>query len=309
MDIEPYSAEQKRHVREVQDLWARYAPLMAESRDLVGGMQWKTIRGREYLYRYAPDPVTKKKRSTSLGPRTAEIEAIYARFMERRTLVKLDLPPLEEAVSTQARVSKALRLGRLPRATGEFLGKLGNSGLGAHLVVTSELAMFGYETVFTREFPSIETPALQFMLLDDAIAVDLLTELASAFPGVTSRQHRSGKIALAYEDIHFEIWSRADFMGELEHQGEYDQVYCIGERLEGDPIATFTFDRSGRPVPLSVPDPIAFSMMATVRGGIDAELGPTLARLATRSGRFELEDLEIETFPELAAHLDLGPRL
>lgn len=43
--------------------------------------------------------------------------------MERRSLVNLDLPPLEEAVSTQARVSKALRLGRLPRATGDFLGR------------------------------------------------------------------------------------------------------------------------------------------------------------------------------------------
>ena len=52
-----------------------------------------------------------------------------------------------------------------------------------------------------------------------------------------------------------------------------------------------TFDGSGRPVPLSVPDPVAF------------------AGLATRSGHWEFEDHEIEAFPELSIHLDLGQRM
>lgn len=52
-----------------------------------------------------------------------------------------------------------------------------------------------------------------------------------------------------------------------------------------------TFDGSCRPVPLSVPDPVAF------------------AGLATRSGHWEFEDHEIEAFPELAIQLDLGQRM
>jgi hypothetical protein len=88
MELAPYPIEQQRHVNEVRDLLSVLAPLQAESRDLVGGMQWKTIRGHDYLYRYAPDPVTKKKRSTSLGRRTPETEVVHRRFLYRRARIK-----------------------------------------------------------------------------------------------------------------------------------------------------------------------------------------------------------------------------
>lgn len=309
MDIEPYSAEQKRHVREVQDLWARYAQFKAESRDLVGGMQWKTIRGREYLYRYAPDPVTKKKRSTSLGPRTAETEADYARFMERRALVKLDLPPLDEAVASQARVSKALRLGRLPRATGEFLTLLDSTGMAAHLVMTSSLALHGYETMFAHEITVPEAPALHFMLLDEAIADDFYGELSGALPGVSIKESRSGMVDLAFDDIEFAVMTRSRLLRGLARNGDDDQVECVEARLADDPIATFTFDRSGRPVPISVPDPIAMAMMACI-GDPEADVGPALAELATRNGDFVVEEHELEKFPAIVDRIGgLGPRI
>jgi hypothetical protein len=59
MELKPYADELQRHINEVRDLLAVLAPLHSERRELVGGMQWKTIRGREYLYRYGLDPVKK----------------------------------------------------------------------------------------------------------------------------------------------------------------------------------------------------------------------------------------------------------
>lgn len=151
MELTPYPIEQQRHVDEVRDLLTVIAPLQAESRDLVGGMQWKTVRGHEYLYRYAPAPLTKKKKSTSLGRRTLETEAIYRRFHDCRARIKDELPRLEAMAASQVRVSKALRLGRISRATGNFLNLLAGSGMSTHLALIGDFATYGYETMFLQE--------------------------------------------------------------------------------------------------------------------------------------------------------------
>lgn len=301
MDLSPYSIEQQRHVEEALDLMSVLAPLRAESRDLVGGMQWKTIRGHEYLYRYAPDPVTKKKKSTSLGRRTPETEAVYHRFIERRDRVKGELPRLEEMAATQTRVAKALRLGRISRATGDFLSILGASDLAAHLVLVGDFAAYGYETVLLHEMPVRDSPAPEFLLQDDFIAGELLAELRKLFPDLTARTRANGAVTFAAGDTEFTVWSRVAWMDRLEQRSDdARRLACIEHRLDERPMGTIVFDRAGRPAQVSVPDPLAFSMIACLRGD---ELGPELAEIAVATGKFELEEHEADAFPEIATRI------
>lgn len=303
VELVPYPIEQQRHVNEVIDLLTVLAPLQAESRDLVGGMQWKTIRGHEYLYRYAPDPVTKKKRSTSLGRRSAETEAIYRRFRDRRARIKDELPRLEALAATQVRVSKALRLGRISRATGDFLNLLAGTDLSTHMVLIGDFAAYGFETMFLHEIPVMDAPAPEFMLQDDVIADDLLAEMRQVFPDMTAKQHRSGTIMLGAGDVTAKIWPRTAWMQQLEQNaGDQDRFACIEQRLEAAQLAAIVFDRAGRPAPVSVPDALAYAMIACT-GNDELDLGPALAEIAVATGRYELEDYEADAFPEIATRI------
>jgi hypothetical protein len=69
------------------------------------------------------------------------------------------LPRLEEVAATQARVAKALRLVRFPRATGDILTFMADSGLSAHLTLIDDFAVYGYETMLMHDIPLALPPA------------------------------------------------------------------------------------------------------------------------------------------------------
>ncbi|MGB3337694.1 MAG: hypothetical protein WBA73_10990, partial [Devosia sp.] len=144
------SAEQTRHLDEVADLWRTYGPLLQRKRQLVGGLQWKKVGGNEYLYRYQPDPITKQKRSTSVGRRSPETEALYNAFITGRDQLIADIATIEPALETQRRVSKALRLNRMHEDNAIVFTTLWEDNLHQHLVAIGDMAASAYEVEFGR---------------------------------------------------------------------------------------------------------------------------------------------------------------
>lgn len=112
------------HLDAVDDLWAQYGALLRAKEGVTGGMQWKTVAGRDYLTRYRQDPGTGKKVARSLGVRSAETERIYEEFVTEREAILSALRTLEPQVDTAGRIAKALRLGRVSSHTAALLRRL-----------------------------------------------------------------------------------------------------------------------------------------------------------------------------------------
>jgi len=57
-----------------------YLDILKASRPLKGGMHWKKIKGKEYLYKYRD----RYGHGHSLGPRSPETERRFGEFRDRR---------------------------------------------------------------------------------------------------------------------------------------------------------------------------------------------------------------------------------
>ena len=113
-------------------------------RRFLGSMSWKTLSGRDYLYRKVSGS------AKSLGPRSPETEELKTAFEAGRERNAAMVRGLIKRIGEMAPVNRALRLGRLPRIAARILRKLDASGLlGRNVRVTGTNALFAYERAAT----------------------------------------------------------------------------------------------------------------------------------------------------------------
>jgi hypothetical protein len=132
---------QRRHLMNVKEVFRTWR----DAREVLrraGGMHWKTSEnGKQYLYN------TKGRVEKSLGVRSVETERIYAHQAERTIEAKERLETSWVMLEKQARLSKALSLGRLPPIAARILRKLDDVGLlDRALLVVGTNALFAYES-------------------------------------------------------------------------------------------------------------------------------------------------------------------
>src|SRR4051812_38539322 len=84
-----------------------------------GGMYWKTVKGTDYLVRTSAGNAQK-----SLGPRSADTEAMYASFTERKGQAEARAKDLAATVQRHQRLNRALYVGRVPAVVVEILDML-----------------------------------------------------------------------------------------------------------------------------------------------------------------------------------------
>ena len=80
----------------------------AEAQQVRGGIVWSS--DGKYLVRTSPAGAQK-----SLGPRSAQTEAMHAAFHQRKERAQSRLRSLKDTVAQHERLNKALRVGRGPR--------------------------------------------------------------------------------------------------------------------------------------------------------------------------------------------------
>lgn len=269
LDITPMNSDETRYLSEVRTLWQTVSPLLRRKAALVGGMQWKTVGGKEYLYRYQPDPVTRKKRSASIGPRSPETEAAYAEFLASREQVRAELAEVTPRLDTFARMGKALRLNRLPEPVADILEALQEDGLLELAPLAGEYAIRAFEVHYRQSYDfalPVDWPReIQFMVPDE---MDLVRALTRAFLRVDPdyrmdddsvlRGLKGPAIRLTPQ---FELVAMAGNMLPGDH---FDLFLSI---LELEPIVEVAVSRSGRLVQVAAVDPALWGAMFAMDDG------------------------------------------
>lgn len=140
---------------------------LAEAAQVRGGMYWHrgpaTSPDTFYLVRTSPGGAEK-----SLGPRSTDTEAIYARFCDRKQRAEERLSGLKAALTDHQRMNRALRVGRVDPMVVDILTRLSSSSLSEYFRVVGTHALYAYEA------------AAGVVLDDDAIAtrdIDLLWDV------------------------------------------------------------------------------------------------------------------------------------
>jgi len=117
---------------------------MRQQQDYRGGMHWKTISGREYLYR----TLDRHGNAKSLGPRSPDTERILVEFMRRKSSLAERVKALKELCQTHARVNVALRVGTLPNEVADVCAVLDSADLlGRSMMIIGTNAMHAYESM------------------------------------------------------------------------------------------------------------------------------------------------------------------
>jgi hypothetical protein len=119
-----------------------YLSALKASQPLRGGMHWKKISGKEYLYKYRD----RFGHGVSLGARSPETERLFAQFGRERRDSAAQLHSRRERLATATRFCRAALIHRVPETVIRIVRRLECSGpLGASLRVIGAQALHAYE--------------------------------------------------------------------------------------------------------------------------------------------------------------------
>jgi hypothetical protein len=169
--------DQARQTIDVEQVFAGYDDARdALERRFSGAMSWKTVAGRDYLYRKRGE-IWK-----SLGPRTPETEAVARQFHEGRADLERRVAALAARLDAMAPVNRALKLGRLPVIAGRILRALrGAKLIGSGVEVVGTNALYAYERLAAVQIAGAHLATADVDLLFDARrSLRLLTQEVSA---------------------------------------------------------------------------------------------------------------------------------
>jgi hypothetical protein len=119
-----------------------YLEALEATRPFKGGMHWKKITGREYLYKYRD----RYGHGHSLGPRSPNTEGIWADFTRQRREAAARLATQRQRLAESARFCRAAQINRVPDLVTRIVRHLTEGNLpGAPLVVIGTQALAAYE--------------------------------------------------------------------------------------------------------------------------------------------------------------------
>lgn len=126
---------------------------MIEGRERLGHyrgtMRWKTIKGRQYLYRRVG------RRDVSLGPRSAETETQKLSFDAGKSDGQAIHDGARRRIEEMAPVNRAMGLGRVPLIAARILRKLDDAQLlGKSVSVVGTNSLYCYEAMAGGHFAS-----------------------------------------------------------------------------------------------------------------------------------------------------------
>ena len=144
--------------------------------EVRGGMHWKRQGAGDYLIR-----TSVRNSQKSLGPRSPETEAVYARFTTRKLQVEQRLADLAKELVRQQRMNRALHVGRAPLLLVEILNRLARSGLADYFTVVGTHALYAYEAAAGVQFGEADALATRDvdLLWDVRKRLRFVTRMAS----------------------------------------------------------------------------------------------------------------------------------
>jgi hypothetical protein len=137
-----FEATQQETLNRALQAHLSYLDALKACQPFKGGMHWKKIKGRQYLYKYRD----RHGHGSSLGPRSPETEHLFTEFeRERRNLAAL-LAGQREHLAAAARFCRAALIHRVPEPVIRIVRRLEPNGLtGAPLMVIGTNALHAVE--------------------------------------------------------------------------------------------------------------------------------------------------------------------
>ena len=270
--MKPLSNQQRLHQVNSEQLYENYRSSRGHWAAYAYGMRWKSIRGKEYLFKDRD----RRGNGKSLGPRSKETEALLAAFQAGREVAQERLKLVTEKLQEQARLNKALRLNRVPSVIAKVLRELDFAGLHDDFTVIGTQALYGYESTAGLHF------ILELLASGD---VDLLYDARKKLTVVTDKLDGHGLLGLlkkadkTFECVRengYRAANAGQFMVDLVvaprgmHTAEgvtfakadlvATEVPGLQWLLNSPKLDTVAIDEDGWPVPMRVPDPRAFAL-------------------------------------------------
>ena len=136
------TGDQRRIFIDSTQLHSAFVEASIKSRAYRGGMHWKKVKGRHYLFR----STDRRGYGKSLGLRSAETEPVFRDFHENKNRITGSLHELRNRLKEQTRFCKAARIARVPRVVGSILRLLETKKLlGTSFQVIGTNALYAYE--------------------------------------------------------------------------------------------------------------------------------------------------------------------
>lgn len=270
--MHPLSNQQRLNLINTGQLYENYVVAVRHSRSHAYGMRWKIVRETAYLFRERD----RRGNGKLLGRRSPETEQILAAFQRGKADAQERLASVRQQLDEQARLNKALRLGRVPRVIGRILRELDEHELLGTFTVLGTQALYAYEAAAGVQF------LLELLASGD---IDLLVDTRKKLTLVSSRLESDGLLGLlkkadrTFKPIRkngFRAANAGQFMVDLIASprsmrdvepipfGEGDLVAAevpgLQWLLNSPKLDTVAVDEDGWPVPFRVPDPRAFAL-------------------------------------------------
>jgi hypothetical protein len=311
--------EQRRVVEAMRASTTDFAALARTRDEFVGGMQWLTVKGHEYLTRYRRDPLSGEQKSTSLGRRSAETEAVYKRFIDGRAEFERQTEELKPAMAEQVRMAKALRLARTPAEITDVARAIGLSDLIDHVTIVGEAAVYGYECELAGLLPRELLPNDGMDLLVAGVhPSDVIDDVVEVLRRGKIRVRRAGTGRGENTELRTEEGLRIRLVtpSMLERSAERyaEENHGGGEAaqwaLEQPSIRSICIDRQGRTALVSLLEPRAYCIlrcmahdmneMSVIARETARELNSSMARMVQERWPEPFEDSQIAAFEPLA---------
>lgn len=270
--MKPLSNQQRLHLVNSEQLYENYRAALEHTKSYTYGMRWKRGREVDYLFRGA-DRLGGGK---LLGRRSPETERILQAFQEGKAAAALRLDAIERQLDEQARLNRALRLGRVPRVVSRIMREIDAAGMLASFTVLGTQAMYAYEAAAGVQF------LLELLASGD---VDLLYDTRKAITLASRKLDGAGLLGLLRKaDRSFECIRKRGFRAANAGQFMVDLIVPPRSMRDATPItfgtddlvasevpglqwlinapklAACAIDEEGWPATFRVPDPRAFAL-------------------------------------------------
>jgi hypothetical protein len=276
--MQPYEMndDQSRIYIDAAQLHEAYMDAFTKSRAYRGGMHWKKVKGKEYLFR----SLDRFGYGKSLGPRSKETESTYHEFHNNKKHVHGRLKLLKEKLKEQARFCRAARITRVPRIVTAILRLLEQHQLlGRNLQIVGTNALYAYEAragVFlergllaTRDMDVLWDirPKLRLFAIDDLDykgLIDILQKADRSFDLLSKTSFRAVNQAGYMVDL-IKPEPKSVLITEGRQVGSGDDLMAAEIRNLQWLISAPKFDQivigaDGFPADMVVPDPRAFAV-------------------------------------------------
>lgn len=264
--------QQRLFMVESDQIYRAWLDALHHARAYRYGMRWISSKGRQYLVRLH-DAFGNGK---SLGPRNAETEARFAAFQEGKVRAEARLASLAARMKEQARLNRALRLGRLPNVVGDILLGLAAARTAHDFCVVGTHAIHGFEAMAgvhcrmellaSGDVDLLYDPRRQLSLvarkLDGHGLLGLLRKVDPSFAPLRDTPFRAANdkgfmVDLVIPERDIRETEQVSFGQEDLVAVEVPNLHWLVNAPKHDVVAVAA---DGRPVMMRVPDPRAFAL-------------------------------------------------